>query len=471
MSGKAESKGVETMLGDPRKALVAFSIPIAIALFVQQVNVLVDSFWVTSLGGDAMAAIGLLYPIYAILIGIGNGLGIGASAAIARKIGGGRRGEASRIAGQSLVLAAIVSVAATPFLLAAEDPLLRLIGAGATLETSKAYAFPLFLSTALILMSGVVSGMLRGEGAMRRSMQIQVAAAAINLVLDPIFIYTLGWGIAGAAWVTSISMAASVAMGLYWYCIRKSTFVAIARRDLRVSAAHMREILSVGLPQSLEFSVMNAFNVGYNFCVIMVGSTDLMGLYTVSWRILMLLMIPAQAMGGAIVSACSAEFGMKRYDMIRRAYLYATRASVAVLFALAAATALVAGYIAEAFTAPSGMTDLRDNMTVMLRILLILAPFFAPVYVGSSLLQALNRSKVALASSALRNGVLTVLFFSAAYLAGTETSLWWAMVAGEVFGGALMGYWAYVVLMDTARKDGRTLSGRSKRGRRRAIGK
>ncbi|MCL2149241.1 MAG: MATE family efflux transporter, partial [Methanomassiliicoccaceae archaeon] len=71
------TKGVEVMLGDPRKAIVAFSIPIAVALLAQQGNNLVDSFWVTGLGGNAMAALGLVFPVYAVVVGIGSGLGIG----------------------------------------------------------------------------------------------------------------------------------------------------------------------------------------------------------------------------------------------------------------------------------------------------------------------------------------------------------------------------------------------------------
>ncbi|MDR3206006.1 MAG: MATE family efflux transporter [Candidatus Methanoplasma sp.] len=456
MSSRTAEKDVETMLGDPRKALVAFSIPIAVALFVQQSNTLVDSFWVTSLGGDAMAAIGLLNPIYAVLVGAGNGLGIGAAAAIARKIGAGNREEASRTASQSITLVLIVSAVTTPFLLIMGEPLLRLIGAGATIDTSMQYAFPLFISTVLVIMSGVMSGILRGEGAIRRSMYIQIMAAAVNLILDPIFIYNLGWGIAGAAWVTSMSMAVSVIMGLYWCMSGKGAYLRLKLRDMRFCASRMRDILSVGGPQSLEFAAMNVFNVGYNLCVIKVGSTDIMGLYTVSWRILYMLMIPAQAMGGAIVSACSAEFGMKRYDMIRNAYAYALKTSVSMLAVLALITGVAAGYISLVFTSGPDMQYLHDDMTLMLRILVILIPFFGPVYVGSALLQALNRSKVALASSVIRNTVLTILFFSAAYVIGTVPSLWWAMVVGEIFGGALMGYWAYVILKDSAKKDGRS---------------
>ena len=330
------------MLGDPKKAIIAFSIPIAVALFAQQSNNIVDSIWVTSLGAEAMAALGLVFPIYAVIIGIGSGIGIGTSAAIARKIGMGQKDDASAIAVQALLLCLIVSVVATPLLVLTAEPVLMMIGAGPTIEASMDYAIPLYLSTVLILVSSVMSGILRGEGAVRRSMYIQVVAAIINVILDPILIYTLDMGVAGAAWATVISFAVSIVIGLYWYLSKKDMFLELKSKYLRFNRVYQREILSVGFPQSVELSVMNLFNITFNFCIIMVGTTDAMAIYTVAWRIVYLLMIPAQAMGGAIVSACSAEFGMKRYDMIKSAYNFSVKVSILLLVILSLVMVLLA---------------------------------------------------------------------------------------------------------------------------------
>ncbi|MCL2032164.1 MAG: MATE family efflux transporter [Methanomassiliicoccaceae archaeon] len=449
------TKGVEVMLGDPRKAIAAFSIPIAIALLAQQGNNLVDSFWVTGLGAEAMAALGLVFPVYAVIIGIGNGLGIGTSAAIARNIGMGRIKDASGIAVQSLILCVIVAMIATPILILTAEPVLMAIGAGPTIEASMDFAVPLYLSTVLILLSGVMSGILRGEGAVRRSMYIQVLGAAMNLILDPIFIYTLDMGVAGAAWATVVAFGISIVAGLYWYLVKKDMFIKFRLNYLRPNAVLLKEILSVGLPQSLEFSVMNIFNATFNFCIIMVGTTDAMAIYTVAWRIVYLLMIPAMAMGGAIVSACSAEFGMKRYDMIRKAYGFSVKTSLVLLSALSAIMVLLADPIASVFTHSPDMQYLHEDMKVLLYIFAIFVPFMSLIFVGSSLLQAVKRSKIALASSFIRNIVLAAGFIIVTYTIGTLTSLWWTMTIVEIFGGFLMGYWAYIVLRDVAKRDGR----------------
>jgi len=452
------TKGVNVLLGDPKKAIVAFSIPIAVALLAQQSNSLVDSFWVTGLGGNAMAALGLVSPIYSILVGIGSGLGIGTSAAIARSIGKNRAEETGGIAAQSLLLCIILGIIATPLLLLTAKPVLIAIGAGPTIDASMQFAIPLYISVVLIFMSGVMSGIMRGEGAARRSMYIQVIGAIANVILDPIFIYNFNMGVAGAAWATSAAFGISILVGLYWYVVKKDMFIKFRKGDLRPNMAYQKEILSVGLPQTAEFTVMSIFNVAFNFCIIMVGGTSVMAIYTVVWRLMYILLIPAQAMGGAIVSACSAEFGMKRYDMIRQAYLFSVRTSVLMLAVFAIATGLLANPISSIFTIASDMQHLHHDMVVMLYIFVSFIPIMSLIYIGSSLLQALKHSKIALLSSFIRNLMLAVLFLTAAYCVGTLISLWLAMFITEVFGGALMGYWAYIVLKDVAKKDGRTLS-------------
>jgi putative MATE family efflux protein len=452
------SKGVDVLLGNPKKAIVAFSIPIAVALLAQQSNNLVDSFWVINLGGDALAALGLVSPIFSIIIGVANGIAIGASAAIARKIGMGRADEAGGIAVQSLILGAIVALILTPLLLLTARPVLMAIGAGSTIDLSMEFAVPLYICTILIFLSAIMSGILRGEGAANKSMYIQVVGAVTNLVMDPILIYGLDMGVAGAAWATAFAFGISIVIGLYWYLSKKNMFLQLRRRDLRINIPYQKEILSVGIPQSTEFVMMGLFNVGFNFCVILVGGTDMMGVYTVAWRITYMLFVPAQALGGAIVSACSAEFGMKRYDMISTAYRYAVKLSLIILTALTVIMVILADPIASAFTTDPNIQYLHSDMVVMLYVFASFIPIMSLIFLGSSLLQALKRGGVSLMSSFIRNLMLAVMFLAATYWIGTPMSLWLAIAVTEICGGLLMGYWAYVVLKDTARKDGRSLA-------------
>ena len=287
------------------------------------------------------------------------------ASAIARNIGMKDKVNADGIAMQGLVLTITVSVPIGLFLFLTAGITTDLMGAGGMRDECLGYAIPIYISSFFIILSGVVSGMLRGEGAARRSMAIQVVGALVNIVLDPIMIFGLDMGVSGAAWATVISFVVSSFVGLYWY-LRGRTYISLHRRDIRPDIIRIREILSVGLPEALELSLMNVFNIALNYYVIFCGGTDAVAVYSTAWRIAYILMIPGQAVGGAIVSVCSAEYGMRRFDMIRDAFRYSVIVSVVSLIVLCACMALLAGPIAGVFTHSPDMRYLEGEMTVLL---------------------------------------------------------------------------------------------------------
>lgn len=439
------TKDVKTMLGDPRKAILVLSMPIAVAFLVQYSNNLVDSLWVTGLGAEAMAALGLVNPVYSVIISVGNGMAVGVSAAMARNIGMGRKGRAEAIASQTIILIVLLALIMTPILILTAEPVLMIIGAADTIDASMAYAIPLYLSSFIIMMSSAMSGMLRGEGAVRKSMYIQVMAAAVNIVLDPILIYWAGMGVAGAAWATVIACAASILLGLLWYS-RKTLFITLRRSDLRVDLEAIREIMVVGFPQTLELMLMSLFNIVYNLCIIFVSSSAVMAIYTVVWRIVYLVIIPAEAVGGAMVSACSAEFGMKRYDMIKKAFRFSTKFSLITTIVLSVLVILLADPLASLFTYAPDMQALHGEMVRFTRIMFLCVPLLAMVFVGSSLLQAVSRSGISMWSSLIRNIALSAAFIAVTFTVGTLSGLWWAISIVEMLGGILMWYLAEYAL-------------------------
>lgn len=441
-----ETAGTRVLLGDPRKGIVALAIPIGVALFFQQLNSIVDSLWVAGLGGSAMSALGIVYPIYTILIGIGNGLGIGVGAAIARCIGAGRHRDANRSAAQGVVITAAVSLVLTPLLLLTAPQTMALMGAGDTVDDCLAYGYPVYVSTFLILLSGVMSGMLRGEGAARRSMAIQVTGAVVNIVMDPVLIYGLDMGVAGAGWATTLAFGSSCAIAAYWYIRDNGMYVTIARPDFRPDARICRGILSVGGPEALELSIMYLFNIFLNYVVIGVGGTDMVGLYSTGWRIANFILIIAQAMGGAMVAVCAAEYGMRRFDMIRVAFRYSVVASVLWTVGLSLVLAAGSGVLASVFTVSEDLAYLRGDMAELLLYFALFLPVMSLVYTGSALMQSIDRAAGAMVNSLVRNIILTASFVLMAHAVGTLTSLWWGMAFSEVVGGLMMYSHARAVL-------------------------
>ncbi|MBR4225868.1 MAG: MATE family efflux transporter [Candidatus Methanomethylophilaceae archaeon] len=433
-----ETRGVALLIGNQRKGIIAMAIPLAVALLFQNLNNIVDSLWVSDLGGTSMAALGIVYPLYCVQLGIGNGLGVGVSAAIARHIGEKDREKAERSACQGFVVAVQASLILTPFLVVVAPFVMPLMGAEEIADECLGYAYPLFATTFLIILSGIMAGMLRGEGAAKRSMIMQASGAVMNIVLDPVMIFWLDMGVAGAAWATAISFAASCLIAIIWYIRGRGLFVRIRKKYLRSDRAVRKDIFSVGLPEALELSVMNVFNIALNFCVIMCGGTDGAAIYSSSWRVFYILMVPAQAMGGALVSVCSAEYGMGRFDMIRDGFRFTAVRAFLLLVLFSAMTALMADPISGVFTHSDGLRHMQREMTDMILMFCVFLPMMSFIYTGSSLMQAVDRARGAMFNSLARNLMLTGLFFLGAYCFGTLGSLWILLAIGEIAGGLMM---------------------------------
>ena len=454
----SSQEGVDILLGNQRVAVMALAVPLGIALFIQQINSLVDSFWVSGLGADHMAAVGIVSPLYAALVGVGGGLGIGISASISRFIGRGEPQSANRIAAQGLILTFAISIILTILLLITADPLLRLIGAGDTLGLCLEYAIPIYAGTVFLVLSGVMSGMLRGEGAAKRSMYIQTAGAFINIVLDPILIYTFGLGVSGAAWATVIALAAASIIPFYWYLFKKDTFVRIEKKDFVNDKKARGDILAVGLPEMLELSLMYLFNILLNYFVIMCGGTDAVAIYTTSWKIVALGVVPAQAIGGALVSVCSAEYGMRRFDAIADAFRYSIRITMLSMAGVAILIIASAMPIAMAFTTGENTIHIRSELEHVLIIMALFAPFFALVYPSSSLMQALRKAGQAMVNTVFRNILIASLFAAVAFTVADVEWIWYALFIGETIGGFMMLAHARSVLKDVLKKEKRRLN-------------
>ena len=447
------TEGVRVLLGDQRKGIMALSIPIAIALFVQNLNNIVDSFWVADLGQNAMASLGIVYPIYCILIGIGNGVGIGVSAAIARNIGRKNHEDANGVAMQSIVLTFISSAIMTVVLVLTAEPVINLMGGSEMMDACLAYGIPIYLGSFFIVLSGVMSGMLRGEGAAKRSMAIQVVGGALNIVLDPVMIFWMDMGVAGAAWATVVAFIVSSCMGFYWYLKSKDMYVRLERKHIRINTRLMKEILNVGLPESVELTVMNFFNILLNMFVIMCAGTAGLAVYTMVWRIGYLVVIPAQAMGGAMVAICSAEYGMNRFDMIRDAYKFAIRRSFLMLLGLCVVFAAMAGVLTDVFIRTDDMAHMESEMKMFIYTMAAFMPPFSMVFVGSSLMQSLEKAGHAMVNTLLRNIIVTFAFAAVAMIIhGGLFEIGLSLIIVEGLGGIAMILHGEIVLNRVEKK-------------------
>lgn len=437
------SDNVRIMLGDPRKAVLSMFLPMFFALLIGQINAFVDAVWCSGLGVDVMSAISLCSSIYFILVGIGNGIGIGANVAISRRIGAGDIDGATKCASQTIIAMLIISLPLVPILYFSIEPLMYAMGGGDIMSECKAYLTPMILFCPFTIVSGVIAGTLRGEGAANISTKIQVSAAVCNMVLDPVLIFVLGLGIMGASMATAISAILAVALGIAIYLSGRAF---LKPKPCRPEREILYDVFYVGMPQTAELIIMGAMNLILVTLVVACGGTVGLAIYGVPWNFMTLAMVPVHALAASMVPVCSSAIGQKDRSRLRSGYYFTVRTAFIAAFLLSSLIAIFADYCMGIFTYSSSMTEYHADLVHVVRIYSCFLPFYGLIFVGSSMLSCLRKSPYALLSSFLRNVLLISIYVIA--ISHTMEWIYWGLTVGEVIGGIGMialAQWQYQI--------------------------
>ena len=230
-------------------------------MLITAVYNLVDTYFVSGLGTEAMGALTAAFPLSQAVVGLGLLFGNGAAAYLSRLLGRGQRETAAQTASTALYSSLLVGAAVIAVMLMLLAPLLRLAGA---LESVLPYALTYCRITILFSIFNVfnvtMNNIVSSEGAAKWAMLALAAGALLNVCLDPLLIYALGWGIAGAAWATALSQM--VTAGLYLaYILRGHSLFAFRPSQCRFTGPIMAEILKIGIP-TLIFQLLTSLSIG-----------------------------------------------------------------------------------------------------------------------------------------------------------------------------------------------------------------
>ncbi len=329
------NENVELMRGEPEKAVKKLAIPIMISMILTALYNIVDGVWVAGLGPTAIAGIGFVTPIFMVLNGASVGLGNGATSSISRFIGAKNHEKANESATQAMFIFFIASIVLTIVFIIIQEPLLKSYGAtGQTLKEAVAYATPLFLGLIAFMFSNGCSGILRGEGDMKRAMYVVVASVILNASLDPVFIYIMGLGSAGASLATIVSSVIAAAIMLYWILIKKDTYVHVSLKNFKFNSKLTKDILKVGIPSSLDMLIMAIAMSIYLILISQVGGDYGIATFTSGQRLYLFAIMPLTAIGSAVIAVSGSAFGARNGDYLSRAHKYGAK------FGLALGTAI-----------------------------------------------------------------------------------------------------------------------------------
>jgi putative MATE family efflux protein len=405
-----QTKGVETLLGDPKKAIIKLSIPTIAAVLSHTIYNLTDAVWVSGKGPASLSAVGFTFPFLWMTMAIGNGIGIGSGAAISRRIGARDKSGADSVATHAMVIMLIIVFLFSAAMIYVARPLMQLMGAGEALDLSVTYARIMFAGLILLFFMQTASAILRSEGDAKRAMYVMLAGSLINMILDPIFIYTFGLGVAGAAWASLLSMFIVALIAFYWLFVEKKTFVSFKFRGFRFDKKILVDIGKVGIPASISQMSMALMAFALTKIVAIIGGPDGVAVYTTGWRVATLATLPMLGVASAVTAVAGAAFGARDYKKMEISYLFALKAGVLVECVLAVLTFLFASQITWIFTWSEDTARIIGDLTQLLRVVWIFFPTVAFGMLSSAMFQGAGKGMTALIMTVLRTLVFTVPF-------------------------------------------------------------
>ncbi len=334
MSGRAHDYTV----GSIGRAVVLLAIPMVLEMSMESVFVVVDTFFVARLGAEAVTALGLTEAVLTLLYATALGLGAGATALVARRVGehdlSGARTAAVQTIWVGVVLAAVIGVLGA----SNAEPLLAFMGAGAgVVEDGSRYTAVMLGGSATILLIFLLNAVFRGAGNAVVAMRALWIANAVNIALDPCLIFGLGpfpeLGVTGAAVATNIGRGIGVLYQLY--CLSgPETRIAIGLRDLRLRLKVMLRLLRVSVPGVFQYTVAMSSYLFLMRIVATYGSTAVAG-FTIGIRIFAFTFLPAWGLANAAATLVGQNLGAGEPERAEASAWIAARYNAAFLGSVA----------------------------------------------------------------------------------------------------------------------------------------
>ncbi|HYN22166.1 MAG TPA: MATE family efflux transporter [Thermoanaerobaculia bacterium] len=349
------------------RAIFLLAVPMVAEMLMESLFAVVDIFWVSKLGADAVATVGLTESLLALIYAVAIGLSMGATAMVARRIGEKDPEQAASTAVQAIALGIVLAIPIGIAGALLAPRLLTLMGASpSVVATGSGFTAIMLGSNVVILLLFLINAVFRGAGDAAIAMRVLWLANALNIVLGPCFIFGLGpfpeLGVTGAAVGTCIGRGTGVLYQL-WTLSRGGGRIAVGRRHLKLDPAVMLRLLRVSGSGILQAAIGTASWIGLVRILSTFGSAALAG-YTIGIRIIVFAILPSWGMSNAAATMVGQSLGAGKPDRAERSVWIAGFYNMLFLGGVGLCFILFAGPLIRFFTqdpaiVPYGIDCLR----------------------------------------------------------------------------------------------------------------
>lgn len=363
--------------GSVSRSILLLAVPMVLEMIMESVFAVCDVFFVSKLGADAVATVGLTESWLTLVYAIAMGLAISGSAIVARRIGEKDREGAAKAAGQAILLGVGLSIVLGAIGMTLAPTLLRVMGASPdVVATGTNYARVMLGGSMSIVMLFMINAIFRGAGDAAIAMRVLWLANAINILLGPCLIFGLGpfpeLGVTGAAVATTIGRSAGALFALS-RLLKPGSRIDIHQRHLRLDVSLIGKMFQMGWSATLQMLIGMCSWIALIRVLSTFGSSVLAG-YTIGIRVILFALLPAFGVANAAATMVGQALGAKKPERAEQAVKIAGTYSMVVLSVVGGAMALFAPLIAGLFTKDPQVAPYATNV---LRIVACGFPFYA----------------------------------------------------------------------------------------------
>ncbi len=434
------------------KLLASMSVPIIISMIVQALYNIVDSIFVAQFDNSAgTGALTVAFPIQNLMIAVAVGLAVGMNALLSRSLGQKNFEKANIIAGQGFFLTACGYVlflliglfALRPYIMSQNST-----GSELLYQYSFDYLSVICIGSFGVFIQVVTERLLQSTGKSMLSMTIQLSGAVINIILDPIFIFTLGMGVKGAALATVIGQIFAGCLGIFLNLVYNKE-IKLAFKNLLPKLEIIKEILIIGIPSVLMQAIGSVMTFSIN--KILNGfSIDAMNVFGIYFKLQSFVFMPIFGLNNGMVPIIAYNFGAKRPKRVFETIKLSAICAVFYMVLGFAAFQIFPSVLLSMFNATAAMVEIGRRALRIISISFVFAGF---AIIGSATCQALGKSIYSMFISAGRQ--LVVLIPAAFLLSLTENvnAVWWAFPIAEIMSLLLAGIFFIRVIKKSFPKD------------------
>jgi putative MATE family efflux protein len=382
----------QSVLDDERigRLLLKLSLPAFFGMFVMTLYNVVDTIFIGHYVGPlGIAGLTIVFPLQMLSMGIGQLTGMGGASVVSRLIGAGNVPRAERAIGNALIMTIGLSVIIIVLGLVHTDFWLRLMGASETiLPYARDYMTTILSGIIFPTLAMAMNGLVRAEGNARVPMIGMIIGAALNIILDAIFIILLGMGIKGAALATVLSQLVSFLYFIRYYASGNS-FLKMHFRNFIIEWDLLKSILAIGIASFSRMMAVSLSAIIVNTTLVKYGGDYAVSAFGIVNRIMMFAIMPGVVIGQGLQPILGFNYGARRYDralqVIRLAMIAATAFCVIVFLIIYS----VPQPFIRVFTSDSELIDLA---TYAARFIFLAMPLVGIIMVGSLVFQSIGKA-------------------------------------------------------------------------------